>query len=62
MQKTLKRYFKFNNIVADYIPEITQPMHKLKQFDGRKAIDFTDQDKKAVRKAVMAICNDILKC
>ena len=60
MQNKLKRYFKFNNIVTDFIPTMTQPMHKLKQFDGRKEIDFTDQDKKAIKSAVKAIVKSML--
>jgi hypothetical protein len=57
--KQLFKLLKARHFFPTYAPGIVQFYHKLNEWDGRKIVEFTEDDKKQIKQGVKKMINDL---
>ena len=58
-KKQLFKLIKAGQFFPKYAPGVSQFYHKMNEWDGRKIIEFSDEDNKQIKQAVKQLINDL---
>ena len=58
-KKQLFKLIKAGHFFPKYAPGVSQFYHKMNEWDGRKIIEFSDEDNKQIKQAIKQLINDL---